>query len=56
MEQREIQNIHKNQSLVFGCWFNKAIFEYDDDQFDKEFIAEKDAVEKMKEASDKWLI
>ena len=40
VEQREVENIHKNQSL--GIWSvgkTRAIYEYDDDQFDKEFIA-----------------
>ena len=40
VEQREVETIHKNQSL--GIWSvgkTRAIYEYDDDQFDKEFIA-----------------
>ena len=40
MEQREVENIHKNQSLgVWSVGLTRAIYEYDDDQFDKEFIA-----------------
>ena len=40
VEQREVENIHKNQSLgVWSVGLTRAIYEYDDDQFDKEFIA-----------------
>ena len=40
IEQREVENIHKNQSLgVWSVGLTRAIYEYDDDQFDKEFIA-----------------
>ena len=40
VEQREVQTIHKNQSLgVWSVGLTRAIFEYDDDQFDKEFVA-----------------
>ena len=40
MEQREVENIHKNQSLgVWSVGLTRAIYEYDDDQFDKEFLA-----------------
>ena len=49
MEQREVQNIHKNQSLgVWSVGLTRAIYEYDDDQFDKEFIARenREALEK----------
>ena len=36
----KLQNIHKNQSLgVWSVGLTRAIYEYDDDQFDKEFIA-----------------
>ena len=48
VEQREVENIHKNQSLgVWSVGLTRAIYEYDDDQFDKEFIArEKELLEK----------
>ena len=49
VEQREIENIHKNQSLgVWSVGLTRAIYEYDDDQFDKEFIAreERELLEK----------
>tara|TARA_B100000925_G_scaffold186360_1_gene140840 strand:- start:483 stop:1355 length:873 start_codon:yes stop_codon:yes gene_type:complete len=49
MEQREVQNIHKNQSLgVWSVGLTRAIYEYDDDQFDKEFMARehRDALER----------
>ena len=49
MEQREVQNIHKNQSLgVWSVGLTRAIYEYDDEQFDKEFIARenREALEK----------
>ena len=40
VEQREVENIHKNQSLgVWSVGLTRAIYEYDDDQFDKEFMA-----------------
>ena len=40
MEQREVETIHKNQSLgVWSVGKTRAIYEYDDQQFDKEFIA-----------------
>ena len=40
VEQREVQTIHKNQSLgVWSVGLTRAIYEYDDDQFDKEFVA-----------------
>ena len=40
VEQREVENIHKNQSLgVWSVGLTRAIYEYDDNQFDKEFIA-----------------
>ena len=40
MEQREVETIHKNQSLgVWSVGQTRAIYEYDDQQFDKEFIA-----------------
>ena len=57
VEQREVENIHKNQSLgVWSVGLTRAIYEYDDDQFDKEFIAreEREALEKKTglEASD----
>ena len=40
VEQREVETIHKNQSLgVWSVGLTRAIYEYDDDQFDKEFIA-----------------
>ena len=43
VEQREVETIHKNQSLgVWSIGLTRAIFEYDDDQFDKEFIARED--------------
>ena len=40
VEQREVETIHKNQSLgVWSIGLTRAIYEYDDNQFDKEFIA-----------------
>ena len=40
VEQREVETIHKNQSLgVWSVGQTRAIYEYDDEQFDKEFIA-----------------
>ena len=51
IEQREVENIHKNQSL--GIWSvgkTRAIFEFDDDQFDKEFIA-REKLEELERAA-----
>ena len=61
VEQREVENIHKNQSLgVWSVGKTRAIYEYDDDQFDKEFIAreKQEALEKVagQDASDQLSI
>ena len=50
VEQREVETIHKNQSLgVWSVGLTRAIYEYDDDQFDKEFIAreKREALERV---------
>jgi len=57
VEQREVETIHKNQSLgVWSVGLTRAIYEYDDDQFDKEYIAreKREALEKSvgQDASD----
>ena len=51
VEQREVQTIHKNQSLgVWSVGLTRAIYEYDDDQFDKEFIARENREELERKA------